>query len=171
MKKFCNKECYLKFYKSHPNRYKAQRCFAGHVSIKSFRSKTKFEHAGIKFSSESEKQCAIFLEKEFCLILKEGENCHVRVNSIEVDFLINNIVIEYHQCYSNPKNLSLSKRIEIWRGKKYRYEYRTLDEYFKCRKQKIPKNYNLFVVQNVNIYTLKKLKEQICQCLKNKSTT
>jgi hypothetical protein len=94
----------------------------------------------------------------------------VRINNIEVDFLINNIVVEYHQCYSNPQDLSLTKRIQFWRKNKYRYEYRTLDEYYAKRKKKLPSNYLLLVIQNVAQKTLKDLKETICNYQNNKST-
>jgi hypothetical protein len=159
--KFCNNKCYLKYYRSHPQRYKQQRIYAGFASIKSFRNKKNFKYSDIKFSSESEKQCAIFLEKEFGLKLEECKTCHVKINNIEVDFLLDNIIVEYHQCYSNPQNLSLSKRIEIWRTKKYRYEYRTLREYYATRKKKILKNQKLIVIQNTSLSSFKKLKEKI----------
>jgi hypothetical protein len=158
---FCDRKCYLEYYRAHPERWKRQRIYAGHVSIESFRNKRNFEYAGIKFSSESEKQTAIFLEKEFNIKLEERKNCHVKINNIEVDFLVDKVVIEYHQCYNNSQNLTLSKRIEIWRKKKYRYEYRTLQEYFKTRRDKIPIYFDLIVIQNVTKYSFKKLKEFI----------
>lgn len=171
IKKFCNRKCFSEFYKNHPRRYLEQRRHAGHVSIQSFRIKNNFKYAGISFSSESERQTAIFLEKEFALKLEENKTCHVKINNIEVDFLINNIVVEYHQCYSNPQDLSLTKRIQLWRKNKYRYEYRTLDEYYMKRKKKIPSNYRLLVIQNVAQKTLKDLKETICNYQNNRSTT
>jgi hypothetical protein len=173
--KFCNKKCYLEYYRSHPQRYKKQREHAGFVSIKSFRDKRKFEYAGIRFSSESEKQCAIFLEKEFNLKLEEGKTCHVKINKIEVDFLLNNIVIEYHQCHNKTK-LSLSERIKIWREShyknKFRYEYRTVNEYSASRKKKLHNsNLNLIVIQHANSYSFENLKEKIWKLQKNKLTT
>jgi hypothetical protein len=53
--------------------------------------------------------------------------------------------------------LTLSERIKIWREKKYRYEYRTLKEYYKSRKNKLPENYILIVIERLD--KLKKLKE------------
>lgn len=43
------------------------------------------------------------------------------------------------------------ERIKIWRESsyknKFRYEYRTLEEYYKCRKKKLPIEYKLIVVE------------------------
>jgi DNA-directed RNA polymerase subunit RPC12/RpoP len=169
-KKFCDRKCYLEFYKTHPQRYKKQREYAGFVSVQAFRMKENFRYSDIAFSSASERKCAIYLEKEFNLVLKEGITCHVKINTIEVDFLIDKIVIEYHQCYSNPEKLNLSERIRIWRkkGYKFRYEYRTLDEYYKSRKKKLPKDYSLIVIQNTDRSTLRKMKEQIWSYQDNK---
>jgi len=144
---FCNRKCYLEFYRSHPDRYKEQRRQAGFASVKSFREKKNFEHAGIKFSSATEMKCAQYIEKELNIVLAERINCHVLVNFIEVDFLINKVVIEYHQCHRKT-NLSLKQRIEIWKNENhFRYEYRTKDEYYKCRKKSLPKDYKLIVVE------------------------
>ena len=71
------------------------------------------------------------------------------------------MVIEYHQCYNNPKKIDLTERIKIWHEKKYRYEYRTLQEYFKTRREKIPIDLDLIVIQNISKYSFKKLKEFI----------
>ena len=147
---FCNKKCYSEFYKSHPERYLEQRQQAGFASVKSFRERDKFEYSGIHFSSATEMKCAQYIEKELNVVLVERKNCHVIIGNIEVDFLINNIVIEYHQCHRETE-LSLKERIKIWRESnyknKFRYEYRTLKEYYLCRKKKLPEEYKLFVVE------------------------
>jgi hypothetical protein len=147
---FCSKECYLKYYRTHPERYKKQRQEAGLASVKSFREKENFVYAGIYFSSNTEMKCAQYIEKELKIVLAERQNCHVIINNIEVDFLVNNVVIEYHQCHRKTE-LTLKQRLEIWRNSfyknKYRYEYRTLQEYYKCRKKKLPKEYKLIVVE------------------------
>ena len=158
--KFCDKKCYLEFCKKHPEKFLKQRTNAGFASIKSFREKKNFIYAGIKFSSQSEKQCAIFLEKEFDLKLEERKTCHVQINGIEVDFLFHNVVIEYHQCFIN-NNLSLSQRIENFRKHKYRYEYRTEQEYYNSRKKKLPDNLRLFVITAIREKNFEKLKQQI----------
>ena len=108
-------------------------------------------------------KCAQYIEKELGVVLIERQNCHVIIGKIEVDFLINNLVVEFHQCHRKT-NLSLKQRIEIWKKttykNKFRYEYRTIEEYYKTRKKKLPKDYKLIVVETENEFH--KIKETIC---------
>lgn len=143
---FCSRKCVKEFFNNNPERYKDSRIKGGLSSVQSFRNRGNFEYNGVKFSSATEMKCAQFLEKELGLELVERKTCHVIINNIEVDFLYKNFVIEYHQCHRKTE-LSLKERIKIFRERKFRYEYRTLEEYYKSRNKKLPKGYKLIVIE------------------------
>lgn len=143
---FCSRKCVKEFFNNNPERYKDSRIKGGLSSVQSFRNRENFEYGGVKFASTTEMKCAQFLEKELGLKLEERKTCHVIINNIEVDFLYKNFVIEYHQCHRKTE-LSLKERIKIFRERKFRYEYRTLEEYYKSRKKSLPVGYKLIVVE------------------------
>jgi hypothetical protein len=67
--------------------------------------------------------------------------------------------------------LTLQERLKVWREqKRFRYEYRTVEEYSNTRKNKLPEGFELIVIQNVHSTTLNNLKEKIWEFQKSRLT-
>lgn len=82
------------------------------------------------FDSLEEKECAKLFHKHLAWIPKEGINCHIELKNGEIDFLVNDIFIEYHRWESKNK----------------------INEYYQKRRKildKNGKNNELFVFRNL----------------------
>lgn len=48
------------------------------------------------FIKRLERECAIMLNKNIGWIPEEGENCHKKIGAIEIDFMVNNLLVDFH---------------------------------------------------------------------------
>jgi hypothetical protein len=100
------------------------------IGIKNWRKKKPYWFMGVPFDSNEEMECAKLFNKYFGWIPEERINCHIKLKNGEIDFLVNDIFIEYHRWESKNK----------------------INEYYQKRRKildKNGKNNELFVFRNL----------------------
>jgi len=76
------------------------------AALKSRREGYPFYFMDVPFDSGAEREVAKVLHKEIAFIPIEGENCHVKVGNIEIDFWpIKKAVLEYHPWDHNAETV------------------------------------------------------------------
>lgn len=86
-------KCLKKYGKEH---YIRMAKLGGPASAKANREKKPYEFMGCKFDSKQEMKVTKIFNEKLGFVPKERINCHIKVDGIEFDFLLNDIFIEWH---------------------------------------------------------------------------